>query len=122
MAFHIHTIAFGKTYKPGKCKVPLDLKTAELGEISFNDCWAQKIEDKFSGRIPLFLKESKSRPRRWLASTSRMSSILVKLKQKEDLLTIKYSVCKTKLIFGQRIELHFMAGKVLHYTVYLIMI
>jgi hypothetical protein len=84
MAFHMNTLIFGKPDKPVKYKVPLDPKTAELGEVSFNDCWAQKIEVEFSELIPLFLKESDSHPRRWLASTSRLSSILLKLKQKED--------------------------------------
>jgi hypothetical protein len=84
IASGISTIAIGTPEKPGRYIVLYDKQKGEIGEVSFNDEWAQKLEGKLGEIIPLTLKEEESDPDGWLHLCGKLSYILQVLTKKQD--------------------------------------
>jgi hypothetical protein len=53
--------AFGEPDDPGTYSVPMDEKTGELGEVKFNDNYAQRVEETLADILPKFLTNASSK-------------------------------------------------------------
>jgi hypothetical protein len=57
-----NAIAFGTSETPGRYNVAYDKQKGEIGDVSFNDEWAQKLKGKLGEIIPIIIQEEYSDP------------------------------------------------------------
>jgi hypothetical protein len=80
----INTIAFGSVERPGKYTILVKNKTAEIGEVKFNDAWAKKMEDNLVEILPLFFNKPECNIDEWVTCLEQMTLVPKKLKQRRD--------------------------------------
>jgi hypothetical protein len=78
------TISFGSVEIQGKCTIPVKNKTADIGEVKFNDAWEKRMEGKLMELLPLFFNEPEYNIDKLVTCLKQVTLVLKKMKQRRD--------------------------------------